>query len=102
MGGGSRGRAETQETQQGRQLPSDRGGRVFQNGLGHTHEAKDGTPDVQGFGDSLQNQQENASKTSDGRRERILQQTRDQSVERSQRASFFHGGRYQSQRGGTI
>ena len=73
MGGGSRGRAETEETQQGRQLPVDGGGRVFQNGLGHTHQAKDGTPDSQGFGDVVQNQQENPPKTSDGRRERILQ-----------------------------
>ena len=73
MGGGSRGRAETEETQQGYELSVDGGGRVFQNGLGHTHQAKDGTPDSQGFGDVVQNQQENPAKTSDGRWERILQ-----------------------------
>ena len=73
MGGGSGRRAKTEEIQQGRELPVDGGGRVFQDGLGDTHEAKDGTSDVQGVGETLQNQQENAAKTPDGRREGILQ-----------------------------
>ena len=56
MGGGSGGRAETEEIQQGRELPIDGGGRVFQEGVGDAHEAKDGTPDVRGVGETLQNQ----------------------------------------------
>ena len=102
MGGGSGRRAEAQETKQGRELPVDGGGRLFQSGLGDTHEAKDGRPDSQGPRDVIQNQQENASKTPDGRREGILQQTCCQSIERQRRAPFFNGGGYESQRGGTI
>ena len=89
MGGRSGRRAETQETQQGRELPVDGSGRLFQKGLGLTHQTKDRTPSGLGPHDVVQNQQENASKTPDGRRERILQQARDQGVERQWRASFF-------------
>ena len=94
--------AETQERQQGYELPVDGGGRVFQVRLGGTHQTKDGTIDGPSSRQSLQDQQENTSKVTDGRWKRILQQTRDQSVERARHASFFHGGRYQSQCGGTI
>ena len=102
MGGRSGGRAKTQERQQGYELPIDGGGRVFQVRLGLTHQTKDGTRDGPSSRHAVQDQQENASKVTDGRRERILQQTRDQGVERARHASFFHGGRYQSQRGGPI
>ena len=96
------GRAETQERQQGYELSVDGGGCVFQIRLGGTHQEKDGTVNGPSARQSIQDQQENTSKVADGRRKRILQQTRDQSVERTRHASFFHGGRYQSQCGGTI
>ena len=102
MGGRSGGRAKTQERQQGYELSVDGGGRVFQVRLGRAHQTKDGTVDGPSARHAVQDQQENASKVTDGRRKGILQQTRDQSVERARHASFFHGGRYQSQRGGTI
>ena len=102
MGGRSGGRAKTQERQQGYELSVDGGGRVFQVRLGLTHQTKDGTIDGPSSRHVVQDQQENASIVTDGRRERILQQTRDQGVERTRYASFFHGGRYQSQCGGTI
>ena len=102
MGSRFGGRAETQERQQGYELSVDGGGRVFQVRLGVTHQAKDGTVYGPSAHHVVQDQQENTSKVTDGRRERILQQTRDQSDERARYASFFHGGRYQSQRGGTI
>ena len=73
MGRGSRGRAETQETQQGSQLPLDGGGRLFQDGLDTPPEEKNGTPDGQGLRDVIPIQQEIPSKTTDGRWEGILQ-----------------------------
>ena len=102
MGGRSDRRAKTQERQQGYELPVDGGGRVFQVCLGLTHQTKDGTFDGPSSRHSVQDQQENASKVTDGRRKRILQQTRDQGIERARHASFFHRGRYQSQCSGTI
>ena len=102
MGGRSDRRAKTQERQQGYELPVDGGGRVFQIRLGLTDQTKDGTARGRGPRNAVQNQQENASKVTDGRREGILQQTRDQSVERPRCASFFHERGYESQRGGTI
>ena len=102
MGGRSGGRAKTQEREQGYELPLDGGGRVFQVRLGLTHQTKDGTFSGPSSRHSVQDQQENASKVTDGRRKRILQQTRDQSVERARYASFFHQRGYQGQCGGTI
>ena len=102
MGGRSDRRAKTQEREQGYELPVDGGGRVFQVRLGLTHQTKDGTRGGPSSRHPVRDQQENAPKVTDGRRERILQQTRDQGIERTRRASFFHGGRYQSQRGGTV
>ena len=102
MGGRSGGRAKTQAREQGDELPVDGGGRVFQVRLGLTHQTKDGTSSGPSSRHAVQDQQEIASKVTDGRRKRILQQTRDQSVERARHASFFHGGRYQGQCGGTI
>ena len=102
VGGRSRRRPEDQTTQQGRELSVDGGGRVFQVRLGDSPQEKDGTPNGLGPRDSVENEQEDASKTPDGRREGILQQTRGQSVEREGDTSLFHGGRYQSQCGGTI
>ena len=102
MGGGSGGCPTTKKTQQGYELPLDGGGRVFQIRLGRPHQTKDGASDGQGLRDGIQIQQEISAKVTDGRRERILQPTRDQRVERPRRASFFHGRGYESQRGGTI
>ena len=102
MGGRSGGRAKTQEREQGYELSVDGGGRVFQVRLGLTRQTKDRTFDGPCSRHVVQDKQEIASKVTDGRRKRILQQTRDQSVERARHASFFHGGRYQSQCGGTI
>ena len=102
MGGRSGGRAKTQEGQQGYELPVDGGGCVFQVRLGLTRQTKEWTFDGPSARQAVQDQQEMASKVTDGRRKRILQQTRDQGIERAWHASFFHGGRYQSQRGGTI
>ena len=65
VGGGSGGRSEIEETQQGRELPLDGGGRVFQGGLGRTLETKDGTEDGRGSRLSLQNEQESTAKTTD-------------------------------------
>ena len=102
MGGRSGGRAKTQERQQGYELPVDGGGCVFQVRLGRSHQTKDRTFDGPSSRHAVQDQQEIASKATDGRRKRILQQTRDQGIERARHASFFHGGRHQGQRGGTI
>ena len=102
MGGRSGGRAKAQEGEQGYELPVDGGGRIFQVRLGLTRQTKEWTFDGPSVNHAVQDQQEIASKVADGRRKRILQQTRVQGIERARHASFFHGGRYQSQRGGTI
>ena len=101
MGGGSGGRAKTQTPEQGRELPVDRHRRVFQVRVGRAPQAKDGTVGVLGVERHPQ-RPENPADVPDGRRERILQQTRDQDVERVRGASLFHQWGYQSQCGGTI
>ena len=91
MGGGSGGRAKTQTTEQGGELPVDGGGRVFQVRVGGTPQAKDGSVGVRGV-ERHPPRPENPADVPDGRREGILQQTRDEDVESTEYDTFPPAG----------